>query len=53
MHEEKRKMENMVEYLKGCDVNSFPVGFDHDLLYPPVVVNVIPYNADAAAANRA
>ena len=40
-------MENMVEFLKGCDVDSFPVGFNRDLLYPPVVV--IPYNADAAA----
>ena len=39
-----------MEFLKGCDVDSFPVGFDRDLLYPPVV-NVIPYNADAATAN--
>ena len=37
----------MVEFLKCCDVDSFPVGFDRDFSYPPVVV--IPYNADAAA----
>merc|ERR1711957_331708 len=49
-HREKKKMENMVDFLKGCDENSFPVGFDRDLLYPPVV-NVIPYNADGAATN--
>ena len=40
-HKEKRKMENMVECLKGCDVDSFPVSFKRDLLYPPVVVVVV------------
>ena len=46
-HKEKRKMEDMVEYLKGCSEHSFPVGFDRDLLYPPDVVN---WNMDNAKA---
>ena len=31
----------MVEFWKGCDVDSFPVGFDRDLLYPPVVIIIL------------
>ena len=41
-------MENMMEFWKGCDFDSSPVGFDHDLLYLPVV-NVIPYNKNNGA----
>merc|ERR1712238_653261 len=44
---EKRKMKDMVEFLKGCPEHSFPVGFDRDLLYPPDVVN---WNMDNAKA---
>merc|ERR1712161_117324 len=46
-HKEKRKMKDMVEFLKGCPEHSFPVGFDRDLLYPPDVVN---WNMDNAKA---